>query len=485
MSYKNFFETILTSEKHTNDIKWSQDLQSRKTIPASGKLLPTKEIADRRKMSLESLIQTANNKQLLTESFFESTRRRRAHEAWLFKNLNDQISNKLPTDETEEIILYFQSNDDEKQSTIGCKVNHDFIGPIQKGKSKPKIAKQVAPYALNRWGARFSMREALLDYGIIEMEPNWSNEGWSTPDKETPESTLPKENPEDASEYILPLYNLEDTGVSVLPANLKEWMPGGPDILTVKEYVFDNKKDAQKFVDNTRNNFRKGNHDSEVLNCEVRNNPEKSFVAIILEADKNWAQKNGVKAEREEKLEKALKLISSATTKSRLDILAKASKRYSRNQQVLESGRTIDDKVNITFRGKRYVYHVGTGMNYKRHATIMNAIFEKAKELRIPGFRRYKINPTPEPFKPNDKNAPSEDIMEKGCKQGEFLTLNKIDESQPLNYLWGENEDEAKPSQKCLEELKRVGPLGFKYRTWNEIKSDVLNDKRNAFRIAV
>jgi hypothetical protein len=229
----------------------------------------------------------------------------------------------------------------------------------------------------------------------------------------------------------------------------------GPALTWVREETFVRKEDAQQFVDSIRKRFRGGDHSIEIVKTEIKEGSDHPFVAVVLEADGNWYHRNQLAALRDTHMNNAIGQVVKATTAQEFRKLANITKRYSRDMQVLNAAKTKD--------GKR---RVGIGFNYVRFAKVMNAIADRTKELGISGFKSYTINEFDSERKPVDG-----DMLDVGCKQGEFLALEMEDDRYNERSLWKEMEGSSKLSPECKIRLLRAGPTGFVPRSWEDILS--------------
>jgi hypothetical protein len=302
------------------------------------------------------------------------------------------------------------------------------------------------------WGDARELGEAELI--IYTDTPNWKDLGWSCEEEERSENAP---NPE---------FGREDEQKPLTDNTIKQWAENGPDLHWVKEERFIAKNDAQAFVDSVRNSFKKGDHSAEIISTCVEKGTEAPYVAVVLKTDGNWGHRKAVATERDLHMDNAISRIEEATTKGELDKVTKIAKRYSRDMQVLNSGKTIDGGIfenNRLSKGRK----VGIGFDYKRFATVMNAVASRAEELKITGYKTYKIDE----FTSN-KEGKDGDILDVGCRQGLFIAEAMNDGSDMLEALWIQQEGAWKPSKRCERFLEKVGPTGYIRRSWEQILFD-------------
>jgi hypothetical protein len=247
---------------------------------------------------------------------------------------------------------------------------------------------------INRWGTREEAGD--IEYGIV-----------------TEESTLEV---------------LGDTHSDELGFHEQErQMETATGLCQIVELTFAKKADAQRFVDTTREAyFKKGDHSRKIIETRIDKGKAEPYVAVVLEAELNWDHQKRTAAERDRHLSNALRRIATATTCQELNEHVRICKRYSRDMQVLNTSKTFD--------GNR---KVGIGWDYKRFATAMNGIADRAQELGLKGFRRYTIKQFDSTRKVVDG-----DMLDVGCAQGEFLAHEQIDES--AGSLWEQFEGYAR-----------------------------------------
>jgi hypothetical protein len=255
-----------------------------------------------------------------------------------------------------------------------------------------------------------------VEYGIIADVPSWRDLGWSAANEESVGN-----DPETA-------WATEDNLVVINEETLNAWAEGGPDLATIRTVVFSEIKEAKDFADGIRHSFRNGNHSQEVIKTEIRRYKKGTeFVVTLLVSDLNWEDKVPRAAKKDAHLATALEAISQAETRQELLWHVRECKKYSRWQQLLNSGRTFD-------RSRR----INVSWDYGRFATAMNAIAARAEELGLRGFKTYSINEYEKPTRDGD-------MMDMGCREGEFVALNMPHDIQ--FSLWGELEGSWKPSR--------------------------------------
>jgi hypothetical protein len=237
----------------------------------------------------------------------------------------------------------------------------------------------------------------------------------------------------------------------------------GGDLCRIVERRFDDKHEAQSFVNSVRESFRKGDHTREIIDCDVRHGEAYPFVATVLESDGNWGHRKALAAERNRHVANALRQISRATTRDELNNHVCITKRYARDNMVLAENKTFDG--GCVRNGHHSGRKVHLGFNYARFATVMNAIATKAEELGLQGFKTYTINDIPSERKPVDGDA-----MDVGCRVGEFIALETPAEVGPS--LWELREKTWKPSLACTTRLEEAGSVGFVWRPWWAIASE-------------
>jgi len=319
---------------------------------------------------LESLNYLDDGIDSLAGSFRQAEKIRDSYRRWICKKLDEiyKARNECPPDKVE---LFDFNNDPSFLEKELAKLQHaDDSG-------------------INRWDTREQLDD--LEYGIID--------------------NVPREQETGTTGYL----DLADT------AKL------GPELTWVNPKSFVSKADAQAFVDRTRAAFKKGDHSAEIIGTEVRKGHAEPFVAIVLEADGNWDHRKALAAARNNHLENAVSKVAKCTTRQQLNKVAGIAKRYSRDSQVLASGKTSD--------GSR---KVGIGFDYKRYATVMNAIAERATELGIDGFRTYQLKEFSSTRQPTDGDA-----LSVGCRVGSWLGEEKPEDDGPS--LWELKERTFKP----------------------------------------
>jgi hypothetical protein len=291
-----------------------------------------------------------------------------------------------------------EAADDDGRSTDGLdKIlervqdsNPDSDSWIRKG--------QVAGKALNRWGAR--PQTGNVEYGIIEEESTLAIEG-------------------DTHE-----------------AEMARFEQDGPSLFNVEEVIFENRIAARAYAKRI-----KAQQGRDYLGGEIRVEAGiEKFVVKVLIPETNWNHVNSLKAIREDILSSALSFISKAKNRRHLNIISKRVKIQSTFNQLLKNGRTVKSERfaqqnGLMKEGLYGKYSPAGGLDYRRFAQIMNAIAARAAELGLAGFRTYKLN-TFDSVKSTHK---SEDILDRGCQEGEFKATQKADEN--CDSLWERYED--------------------------------------------
>jgi hypothetical protein len=288
----------------------------------------------------------------------------------------------------------------------------------------------------NSWDARPDVAD--LEYGVITNIPRWKDMGWTVPEKDVWGSPNPDRKTDAPKEAA------EDTIVVPSDDILAE---GGIDLFAVREQRFDNKAKAQAFVDSIRKSFKAGDRSTEVITCSVDKGSSSPFVATILEADGNWGHRKALSAERDKHVKVAIQRIKACETRQQLLSIVKIVKRYSRDMQCINAGNSHDGgrckstQIGSDIKTRKPIMEharlgrrCGFGFNYIRFATVMNAIADQAKNLKLDGFKRYPINEFETTRKPVDG-----DMLDVGCKQGEFLALEIAAEHTPES-LWMQQE---------------------------------------------
>jgi hypothetical protein len=171
-------------------------------------------------------------------------------------------------------------------------------------------------------------------------------------------------------------------------------------LFNVEEHTFSTKEEAVRFVTPIRNAFKKGEHSKQVLRTKVERG---SFIAPVLVADMNWGHRKWMASRRDEIVEKALERISLCTKRAHLQKMTDRARTYSKDSQALAKGNT---------KGVTTI-----GLDYRRYATVINAIVDRAKALGIPApCKRMAIRD----FEKKEA-AGSEDILDRGAKVGVFM----------------------------------------------------------------
>jgi len=273
----------------------------------------------------------------------------------------------------------------------------------------------------NRWYARPTLDD--LEYGCLEPEPILDQEA------------------ESHSNHF-GFFAQEESASNTI------------DLLSIIEHRFSSRVEANNFAKRIKESYAKGDHTLQFLRAELQELSLQPYVIFVVKSDPNWFHRNMIAYARDKILEKALGLIEKATSISQLKKYQSRSKTYSRDMQILQSGRTFDGDF-VTGR------KIGIGWDYKRFATAMNAIARKAKTLGDESFKSYPINEFEKTE--TDQNG---DIMDFGCRTGEFMMEELEAETESL---WSQLEPPFQLSPHCKERLEKAGPTSFVWRPWYDI----------------
>jgi hypothetical protein len=334
---------------------------------------------------------------------------------------------------------------------------------------------------LNQWGTRTVVGD--VEWGRIEEPPKWKYLGWSihqelwnpSIEEEIPTAghvkTLVFENREELSKasfngeiifhyptkkgYIVKLLQFHnEASIPVFldgPKNIEgddqyanedaivitDWQEkqeasGGPELINVFEYSFEDIEAAKGKAAEIEKNWRNGDHSEEIL-VKGRDSNGLYKMKVIL-SDKNWDHHNELCYRRDVMFWRAEYCIKNVQSLEKLEKLEKRVKLRSRDAIVRKGKVGVPFSVKIKDRGRK----TSIGFNYIRYATLMNLISERKMEMDLDTESGTKIEPkrfnikTYETKNTSEK-APSksEDILDRGAAVGFFKALRVIDEVSP------------------------------------------------------
>lgn len=332
-------------------------------------------------------------------------RRDRARmENWLFTAREEAVNEGRDVDGLDFIIERIQTSDPDRETFV------------RKG--------TTSGFALNRWGARPILDD--VEYGIIEEVDILEIERDTYLQEQTKLDGVSLRLVTE-SEYVQNADIDEEPELEV-DTFYKEVKVEDPFVLSnIEEFIFESKVEARAFA-------LKCKTDKTFVSAEVRvESGIEKYCVSILKPVLNWDHLNANAAARDAIVEKALELISKATTRKELCTLQKRAIKYSKDNQLLKKKKTFEKKNLTQIKiGIENPTRATIGLDYIRFAKIMNAIHQKAAELKISGFKKYQVNQWKS--KTQAQAEKSKDILDRGGQVGEYHALDTIDES--ADSLW-------------------------------------------------